>query len=77
MGFSKCPTTDAEHSEKQFSINQKMVSKVTFNPVNATGCSGVRPAKMIVADHWVGGDVICKGKVVARVSYNGRVWMPA
>ena len=26
--------------------------------------------------NWTGGDVTSEGKVVARVSYNGRVWMP-
>jgi len=27
--------------------------------------------------NWSGGDVSCDGKLIARVSYNGRVWRPA
>lgn len=57
-------------------VGSGKVSVTTLNDASKA-CKKYISDNGLGGGNWVGGDVICKGKVVARVSYNGRVWMPA
>ncbi len=39
-------------------------------------CQKYIAANDLGGGNWSGGDIICDDKIVARVSYNGRVWLP-
>ncbi len=40
-------------------------------------CSTFIDDNLLGGGNWSGGQVRSKGKLVARVSYNGKVWLPA
>ncbi len=59
-----------------FGVGSGKVSVTTLNDASQT-CRKYIDENGLGGGNWVGGDVTSDGKVVARVSYNGRVWLPA
>ena len=70
------PDHGQDPGEPLFGVSPCKATVTTLNDASAA-CRRYISDNGLGGGNWTGGDVISNGKVVARVSYNGRVWIPA